>query len=45
MGRLAALAPELTAPVLHAVQNAALPAADGNSAALACAVSRIVRRW
>jgi short-subunit dehydrogenase len=32
-GRLAALAPELTAPVLHAVQNAALPAADDSSAA------------
>jgi short-subunit dehydrogenase len=32
-GRLAALAPELTAPVLHAVQNAALPAADARSAA------------
>jgi short-subunit dehydrogenase len=32
-GRLAALAPELTAPVLHAVQNAALPAADSNGAA------------
>ncbi len=33
-GRLAALAPELTAPVLHAVQSAALPPADGNSTAM-----------
>jgi short-subunit dehydrogenase len=32
-GRLAALAPELTATALHAVQNAALPAPDGNGAA------------
>jgi Protein of unknown function (DUF2637) len=31
-GRPAALASELTAPLLHAVQNAAPPAADGNSA-------------
>lgn len=33
VGRLAGLAPELTAPVLHAVQKAVLPAADANSAA------------
>ncbi len=32
VGRLAGLAPELTAPLLHAVQNAVLPAANGSSA-------------
>ena len=30
VGRLAGLAPELTAPVLHAVQNTLLPAPDGD---------------
>jgi hypothetical protein len=34
VGRLAALAPELTAPVLHAVQNTVLPAPDGDDAAV-----------
>jgi short-subunit dehydrogenase len=33
-GRLAGLAPELTAPILHAVQNAVLPAADSDGAAV-----------
>jgi short-subunit dehydrogenase len=33
-GRLAALAPEVTAPVLHAVQKAVLPAPGGDSAAV-----------
>jgi short-subunit dehydrogenase len=33
-GRLAGLAPEVTAPVLHAVQKAVLPAPGGDSAAV-----------
>ena len=34
VGRLAGLVPELTAPVLHAVQNTALPDPDGDGAAV-----------
>jgi short-subunit dehydrogenase len=34
VGRLASLAPEITAPVLHAVQNTALPDPDGDDAAV-----------
>ena len=34
VGRLAGLVPELTAPVLHAVQNTVLPAPDGDGTAV-----------
>jgi hypothetical protein len=34
VGRLAGLAPEVTAPILHAVQSAVLPAPDGERAAV-----------
>ena len=34
VGQLAGLAPELTAPVLHAVQSIVLPAPDGDGAAV-----------
>jgi short-subunit dehydrogenase len=34
VGRLAGLAPEVTAPVLHAVQNTVLPAPDNDGAAV-----------
>jgi hypothetical protein len=34
VGRLAGLVPELTAPVMHAAQNTALPDPDGDGAAM-----------
>jgi short-subunit dehydrogenase len=34
VGRLASLAPEVTAPILHAMQSAVLPAPDGERAAV-----------